>query len=272
MIKFKIEEREFKIGEPKIKDYYKIEDLLTLAERMDSKLKIISQLSGANEALIRKMSAESIEKLWLEIAAGPLANGAGTFQHIIEINGKEYGFLDVTKLTVGEMADMDTLRNHVNSSKQLHKMMAVLWRPLIQKEPKMQIEEHTSDGFEARAEEFLHHMPIQTVLRSTSFFFHITKASFENMMDSLAADLKTEMKMENLQKEAKEKISLLQDNGQNSFTSWLVTIYLKLRKLRGSLSSQRLTILPTEKTKQRKKSSNTKSFKNNIENDNYNRI
>jgi hypothetical protein len=30
--------------------------------------------------------------------------------------------------------------------------------------------------------------------------------------------------------------------------------------------------LPTEKTKQRKKSSNTKSFKNNIENDNYNRI
>ena len=241
MIKFKIEGREFEIREPKIKDYYKIEDLLALTDRIDTRMKIISHLAGCTEAMVRKMSANDLETLWNKVAAGPLNQESGKFENIISINGKEYGFLDVTKLNVGEMADMDTLRNHPNMSKQLHKMMAVLWRPVIEKEPKLKIEDHSSDGFEERAEEFLSNMPVQIVLRSVSFFFHIAKASFENMMDSLAVELTMEEKMKNLQKEAKEKTKKSQGNGLNFFTSWLVKTSSKLRKSQRSLLSQRST-------------------------------
>jgi hypothetical protein len=241
MIKFKIEGREFSILEPMIKDYYLIEDLLALTDRIDTKMKLISQLSGASETMVRKMSAEDLDSLWNKVAAGPLNAAAGKFESVIQINGKEYGFLSVGKLTVGEMADMDTLRNHPNMSKQLHKMMAVLWRPVVSKEPKLEIEEHSSDGFEDRAEEFLNNMQIQTVLRSINFFFHIAKASFENMMDSLAVELTMEEKMKNLQKEAKEKTKKSQGNGLNFFTSWLVKISSRLRKSQRSLLSQRST-------------------------------
>lgn len=238
MITFKIEGREFEINEPTIKDYYEIEDLLVLTDRVDSRVSIISQLSGASPDLLKKMSISELESIWAKVSNGPLSTGAGKFEHEIEIRGTRYKFLDMTKLTVGEMADMDTLRNHPNMSKQLHKMMAILWRPIG---ADGNIVPHTSDGFEDRANEFLENMTIGVVLKSVNFFFHIARACFESTMASLEVELKMETKMSNLQQIAKEKTSKLQGNGHSSFTSLLTTTYLGLRKLRRSISSQRST-------------------------------
>jgi hypothetical protein len=249
MIKFKARGREYEIVGATIQDYYAIEDYLILSDRADSKMKIISQLSGATEGAVRELSMEELDRVWKLVENGPLSVNNTEFQREIEIDGTVYGFINLSKLTVGEMADMDTLRNHPNMSKQLHKMMAVLWRPVKDGA----IEPYTTEGFEERAQEFLNKMPISSVLRSISFFFHIARVSLESMMDSLVE----ETKMENLQERKRkenERTSRSREAGHSSSTSWLVTTYLRLRRSRNYLSSRPLTTWLTERTKPRKKS------------------
>jgi hypothetical protein len=188
MIKFKIGPVQYQIAEPTIKEYYKIQDLLIISEVLNNRIQVIATLSGAPEESVRKLSASDLHKIWMQVTDGPLSAKTEGFTPIIELDGVKYGLLDITKLTVGEMADMDTLRNHPQMSNQLHKMMAVLWRPLIQENPR-KIAEYSVEDFEDRSQLFLEKMPIKQVLGSISFFLRTVKTSSENMMDSLVESL-----------------------------------------------------------------------------------
>lgn len=267
MIKFRVAGKAYTITEPTIEKYYQIQDLLLVSDLIDTRVKIISILSGASEENLRAWSNEELEKVWTEATYGPLANSAGSFEKTIKLGDQEFGFIDITKLTVGEMADMDTIRNHPQMDKQLHKMMAILWRPVIEKEPKLKIADHETEGFEERAQLFLEQMPIGDVLKSISFFFHIAKTSLESTMDSLVETLMEKPKMTN-RKTAVARIFKSQDNGLSSSTSLPEINSSMSTEPQNSVSSQPLTFWHIVRTKLNAKNKSTKGYSNNTKDKN----
>jgi len=169
MIKFKTKSGQWEITNPTIGQYYKMQDWLILSDKTDVQVKLVSILSGAPEEDLRSMDTDSFIKVWNQTALGPLNSLADkSFQKEIEIDDTKYGFITMSKLTVGELADMDVLKNHEQVSKQLHKMMAIMYRPL---NADGTVSEYTSDNFDERAELFLNKMPISYVTTAIDFFF-----------------------------------------------------------------------------------------------------
>jgi len=192
MIKFNTQSGNWSIGEPTIESYYKIQDWLAFADQADTQVRLISLLSSAPEEEIREMDGNRFAKLWDEVAQGPLsAVNVSEFKNVIEFDNVQYKFITLSNLTIGELADLDTLKNHDLSSKQLHKMIAVLYRPM---KADGTIEPHVTEGYEERAELFLKRMHISYVKAAIDFFFHITKISSNNMLDSLIPRITETMK------------------------------------------------------------------------------
>ena len=253
MIKFKTSSGSWKIETPTIERYYQIQSLLALAELNEVQIRIVVALSGAPESEIREMDSSRFESLWSDIETGPLAAKTDeAFQRIIKIDGQEFGFINVAHLTIGELADLDTIKNHPQSEKQLHRLMGVLYRPLVSGDLQgYEIEPHGADGYSDRTQLFLEKMPVYQVLAAIDFFFHITKVSLNNMMDSLRQTiLETEEEMMTLRPETIERILKLPGVGLNSFTSLQTMTSLKSKSVLDSESMESLTTSLTEKTKQ----------------------
>lgn len=183
MIKFSTQSGSWKIDSPTIEVYYRIQNWLALADQSEAKVRLISLLSLAPEEEVRAMKEDKFAKLWNEVELGPLsAINTAQFQKEIEVEGVRYGILNIANLTIGELADLDTLNNHPQSSQQLHKMMAVLYRPINEQGV---VEAYTTEGYDQRAELFLKHLNISNVMAAIDFFFHITKISLDSTLDSL---------------------------------------------------------------------------------------
>jgi plasmid maintenance system antidote protein VapI len=226
---------------------------LALAELNEVQIRILVNLSGAPESEIREMEASKFESLWTDVASDILSAQADTaFQRIVEIDGQEFGFINVAHLTIGELADLDTIKNHPQSEKQLHRLMAVLYRPLVSGDLEgYEIEEHGSDGYADRTQLFLEKMPVSIVLAAIDFFFHITKVSLNSTMDSLRQTiLETGKEMETLSPETIERILKLPGVGQNFSTSLQTMTSLKSKPALDSELTTSLTTSLTEKIKQ----------------------
>jgi hypothetical protein len=215
MINFSTQKGKWSIDSPTIEAYYQIQNWLALAEQTEAKVRIITLLSRAPQEEIKSMMSEDFNKLWQEVAEGPLsAINVTQFQKEIVIEKIKYGFIDLTALTIGELADLDTLKNHPQVSQQLHNMMAVLYRP-IGKDGK--VVQYTTEGYNERAELFLKHLKISNVMAAIDFFFHITKISSDNILDSLIPTLTSLMNEMTL--EEKNLITKkLQEDGINLST------------------------------------------------------
>lgn len=215
MIKFSTQSGKWSIDSPTIEAYYQIQNWLALAEQTEAKVRIITLLSGAPQEEVKAMMGDAFDKLWNEVAEGPLsAININEFQKEIVVEKVKYGFIDLTALTIGELADLDTLKNHPQVSQQLHNMMAVLYRP-IGKDGKLA--PYNIEGYNERAEIFLKHLKISNVMAAIDFFFHITKISYDNMLDSLIPTLTSLMNEMTL--EEKNLITKkLQEDGINLST------------------------------------------------------
>ena len=252
MIKFKTSSGSWKIESPTIEKYYQIQSLLALAELNEVRIRIVVALSGAPESEIRAMDADQFEQLWADLETGPLAARTDTaFQRTIKIDGQRFGFINVAHLTIGELADLDTIKNHPQSEKQLHKLMAILYRPIVSEGANgYEIEPHGSDGYTDRAQLFLEKMPIRQVLAAIDFFFHITRVSLSNTMDSLRATIQqTKEELGTLGPETIERILKLQGVGQSSSTSLLGTTSSRSKPVLDSRSQESLTTSPIERTR-----------------------
>jgi hypothetical protein len=194
----------------------------------------------------------------MEILQGPLDLSVKDrpFEKNFKIDEKLYAFLDMTKLTVGELSDMDTLRAMPSADKLLHKMMAILYRPAkVIAIDWIITDAYTLDGFEERAELFKEKMKVKTVLGAINFFFHITRYSFESMMDSSVEKAKKmgdPIMMEATLAQRDLMLELLEVGLSSSILSQ-GTMHSELKKLLVSQSHQLLTTSPTEKTKQKEK-------------------
>jgi hypothetical protein len=86
-----------------------------------------------------------------------------------KMGGVEFGFIpNLEEMTQGEFVDLDT---YISDWQEMHKAMAVLFRPITKKvNDKYQIEDYNGS---ITYSEVMKHAPIDVVLGATVFFYHL---------------------------------------------------------------------------------------------------
>jgi hypothetical protein len=126
-------------------------------------------------------------------------------------NEKEYGLVtDFFKLTMSEWVDLEVYSNSENVVDNIHKIMAILYRPVTKKlkNNKYQIENYNSNEIESRAEEFLD-LPLEFYLSVSTFFLQSVTTFTEILRDSLKLKnqkMKLKMMIKKLPKMIYQKI------------------------------------------------------------------
>ena len=99
------------------------------------------------------------------------------------LNKKQYGFIpNLDDMTLGENIDLD---NSVSDWQQMHKAMAVLFRPITFKKG----QRYLIQEYEAEEEDELKEMPLDVVLGSLFFFYNLRK----ELLNTIPSYLKLEM-------------------------------------------------------------------------------
>jgi len=257
MIEFKINKQEYKIDKITIQDYYNIYTKLALTGPT-TQLEIVSTLSGCPMDLLKQLEQTQFAALWTELCNGPLnLNDDLPLHKHIEVNGKLYGFTDIKKLSIGELSDMDVLRNDPRKEQLLHKMMAVVYRPALDITDDWVItKDYDPDTVEERAKEFLD-MPITYVFGAMSFFLLIRKYSIEAILDSLKTTADMTMEEAEMVELTKQVTLSLLETGMQPSSSYQVEMLQKLERLQNLASTMHSTGLHSTKIKPEKKSLNT---------------
>lgn len=86
-----------------------------------------------------------------------------------KMGGVEFGFIpNLDEMTQGEFVDLDT---YISDWQEMHKAMAVLFRPITKKvNDKYQIEEYNGS---ITYSDVMKHAPLDVVLGATVFFYHL---------------------------------------------------------------------------------------------------
>jgi hypothetical protein len=86
-----------------------------------------------------------------------------------KMGGVEFGFIpNLEEITQGEFVDLDT---YISDWQEMHKAMAVLFRPITKKvNDKYQIEDYNGS---ITYSEVMKHAPLDVVLGATVFFYHL---------------------------------------------------------------------------------------------------
>ena len=110
----------------------------------------IKALSTLPIKLVEEMSLSDVAAIFEKLSNLQIQ---GKLKKVFEIDGIEYGFLpDLDEITLGEWADIEHyIKDGID--KNMHKIMAVLFRPVTSKEGKMYSVQAYKDGRE-RAEKF----------------------------------------------------------------------------------------------------------------------
>tara|TARA_R100000789_G_scaffold2310_1_gene5859 strand:+ start:1198 stop:1842 length:645 start_codon:yes stop_codon:yes gene_type:complete len=99
------------------------------------------------------------------------------------LNKKQYGFIpNLDDMTLGEYIDLD---NSVSDWQQMHKAMAVLFRPITFKKG----QRYLIQEYEAEEGDELKEMPLDVVLGSLFFFYNLRK----ELLNTIPSYLKLEM-------------------------------------------------------------------------------
>jgi hypothetical protein len=253
MIEFKINGEEYKIGDITIQQYYDIYTNLAV-QTTTTQLEIVAALSKCPIDELKKLEQTQFAALWNELLAGPLnLHDNLPFHKHIAVNGKAYGFTDIKKLSIGELADMDVLKNDPRKEQLLHKMMAILYRPAVDiTEDWIIVKEYDANTVDERAKEFLN-MPIAYVFGAMSFFLLIRNFSIETIVDSLTTT--EEMTKEEIEMvELSKQITLeLLETGMRPSSSLPAEMSSKLTRLQNLAQSMHSTSSPLVKTKPEKK-------------------
>lgn len=251
MIEFKINGNEWKIDKVTIQNYYDIYTKLATVNAM-TQLEIVSALSGCPIEDLKLLDQLQFGQLWAELVNGPLDNTDVKFHKHIELDGKLYGFLDIKKLTIGEIADMDVLARDPRHQQQLHKMMAILYRPAVNvTDDWIVVEEYKAEDVEERAKTFLN-LPIDYVHGAIAFFLTFRKYSFDNILNSLVMTEEMTPEEQEMIKITKDLMYELLETGITPSSFSQEEAYSKLMRLQDLASTMPSTSSPIVKQKPRK--------------------
>lgn len=148
---------------------------------------IISTLTGIEENELKELEPDNFN--FLEKKLIPMLHVDKPSKIVFQFkhNDKEYGLVqDFYKLTMQEWVDLEVYSNGENVLDNIHKIMAILYRPVVKKLKgnKYQIENYNSADVEQRAEEFLD-LPLEFYLSVSSFFLQSVTIFTKVLADSL---------------------------------------------------------------------------------------
>jgi hypothetical protein len=134
---------------------------------------IINALSDIPRKLIKKLELKDIAVI-LEKISESQRDANSSLKKIIEIEGKEYGFHpDLDSITLGEYADIETFIKN-GADKHMPELMAILYRPIIEKKNKVYTIDAYDGNITIRAEE-MQKMSAEQVQSALRFFFALGK-------------------------------------------------------------------------------------------------
>jgi len=127
----------------------------------------IKALSTLPIKLVEEMSLSDVASIFERLSKLQIE---GKLKKVFEIDEVEYGFLpDLDEITLGEWADIEHyIKDGID--KNMHKIMAVLFRPITNKEGKLYSVAAYKDGRE-RAEKFRKKMSASQVQQALVFFW-----------------------------------------------------------------------------------------------------
>jgi hypothetical protein len=258
---FEINGKSYEVRKPTIRDYYKIQSELALNPTPGFFL--LSLLSDCPEEEIRKLTTDDYESLWEEfLVFYQEENASNEFTRMFKIGKKEYGLINLEKLTIGEFADLDILLNDPNIEKKLHEVMSILYREIISTTgEKYVLAPYDLDAQKERAEVFLD-LPVSYTKGTLGFFLLSALQSIKVTLDSL----EKEEKLTNnyLVQEALRIIRKFQEPGSPLFYFLPEEVPLNSIEPLPSRSTPLLTFSPSKKTRQNDKNSPIKSLFKNI--------
>ena len=166
----------------------------------------IAALSDIPKKLIKELSIKDVAVIMSKVAELQ-AKQDSELKRIIKVEGKEYGFHpDLDSITLGEYADLETfIKNGIE--KHLPEVMAVLYRPIVEKKNKIYTIEAYDGNISIRAEE-MKKMSAEQVESALRFFF-----AFVNEL----AEILPSYLMEKLTKMTEDlQMKVLQNDGVGS--------------------------------------------------------
>ena len=140
-------------------------------------IKMIEVFCGLRNNTVRAMKAKSIRDITRILT--DMFNEKPELVKQFQMKGITYGFMpDLENMSFGEYIDLDTF---IGDHQNIHKAMAVLYRPITQSyKDKYTIEKYTGDKYEDMV-----HMPMDAVLGSILFFYHLGMELSTAMLNSL---------------------------------------------------------------------------------------
>ena len=140
-------------------------------------IKMIEIFLGLRGDTIMKMKAKSIRDITNVLSE--MFTEKPELVKEFTMKGVDYGFIpDLENMTFGEYVDLDTYIGDVDN---LHRAMAVLYRPITHKaNDKYSIEE-----YEGEDDEKMKDMPMDAVLSSILFFYNLGMDLSKTMLNSL---------------------------------------------------------------------------------------
>lgn len=171
--------------ELKIKDYMLLNTLLTEYKDNDKELEkqILKRFNMMDKPLVegKRFIADLIKEL-----------NKDDYEHqlIIKFKNKEFGFIpNLNDVSVGEWVDIETYQN---SPENIHRLMSILYRPIIKKRGKYyEIEKYS--GTEKWANEFLD-LPAHHYKSTMVFFYRLSKELLRGSLMSINKTKKEMMK------------------------------------------------------------------------------
>ena len=181
-------------------------------------IKMIEIFLGLRGDTIMKMKAKSIRDITNVLSE--MFTEKPELVKEFTMKGVDYGFIpDLENMTFGEYVDLDTYIGDVDN---LHRAMAVLYRPITQKaNDKYSIEE-----YEGEDDEKMKDMPMDAVLSSILFFYHLGMELSTTMLNYL---------QEEEEKDILQQLTLV-ENGDGIKASFQDSLKEILQELKISLN------------------------------------
>jgi hypothetical protein len=152
--------------------WLKLIELETGSKTKEAEETIVT-LSNIPRQLVKELSVKDVAMI-MEKLAQVQKEASSSLKKIVEVEGQEYGFIpDLNEITLGEYADIETfIKNGLE--KHLPEIMAVLFRPILEKEDDVYSIKAYDGNIRIRAERFKK-MSAEQVQSALVFFWTFGK-------------------------------------------------------------------------------------------------
>jgi len=232
MIKFKIEEKEYKLPEfISIENYTKIYKVKDLFSDDYFAARLISIVSDVPVNKLMEYDFQEVNYMALHVM-GLIPKDKPKFEDRFELDGVQYGFFPNWKdLSFAEFIDMDTISTKKTEEllDLLHILAAIMYRPIVEEKSKhdFKIEKYDVQTMTERAELFKKKLDVRFILGAQFFFIKFANRFLGYTQLSSIPKLSTWMKIKLVWKMRRMIVGLIfkkRSAGFSSSTELLETI------------------------------------------------